>query len=82
MGVETGDFVLDLPDILKRNFKLFKVCYDILDHGPVGVTPATLVVAKGEVLLHSRQTNGTSLVVHRDLRLSGTSIEGQVNATT
>ena len=81
-GVETIYFVLDLPNILKGNFKLFEVCYDILDHGPVGVTPATLVVAKGEILLHSRQTDGTCLVVHRDLRLSRTSIEGQVNATT
>jgi hypothetical protein len=52
--VAAGTIVFDLPNVLKRNLKLFKVCYDLLYHRPIRVTPAALVVAKGEVLLHSR----------------------------
>lgn len=80
--ITTGNFVPNLPHVLEGNLKLFKVCYDILHFGPVGVTPAALVVAKCEVLLHRRQSNGTHLVVLRHLRLSRTRVEGQVDATT
>jgi len=38
--------------------------------------------AKGEVLLHCRQPNGTHLVVLRHLRLSWACVKGQVDATT
>lgn len=40
------------------------------------------MVAKCEVLLHRRQSNGTHLVILRHLGLSRTCVEGQVDATT
>lgn len=78
--VTAGNF--DSPNVFERNLKPFKVGYDILHHRPVGVTPAAMVVAKSEVLLHRGQANGTHLVVLRDLRLSRTRVERQVDATT
>lgn len=73
---------LCLPDVLERNLELLKCVHDLLHLSPVIITPSTLMVSKGEVLLHCRQANGTDLVVFRDLGLRRAGIEGQVDATT
>ncbi len=72
----------NVPNILEWNSKLFMIHDDLLQLAPIGITPPGLMIAKGKVLLHSRQANGLSLIRRGHFIWSGAGKEVKINTST
>ena len=71
-----------IPDCLQMQTESCKVVDDVLYHGPILVTPSTLVEAKSPVLLHCWKTDSTAGILLSDIARSWTVEEVEVDRTT
>lgn len=55
---------------------------DFLNHRPVLIPPAALMIAKSEVLLHGREGINAAEVALGNFSLAGTRVEGEIDVTT
>jgi hypothetical protein len=75
--------VVDIePDGLHGNAEVAECLDNLPQLSPVAVSPSTLMVTKGPVLLHGRQANGGGLVLFGDLGLGRTVEKEEINAAS
>jgi hypothetical protein len=71
-----------IPDSLQRNLELLEIVHNVLEFGPITISPARLMIAESEVLLHGRQSNGADLIILGYSSLGRTGIEVKINTAT